>query len=146
MSEYRNIKDIAATIRETLKREFPQCKFSVQIERYSMGQSLHVALMKAPFEAFDSELQQNGDPRTRNYSQLNEHQLRADGVMQVSNGTCLTSRAWSVMKRVDQIVNAENWDRSDSMTDYFDVNYYTHLNIGKWNKPFEVTNKTGENN
>ena len=51
MSEYRNIKDIAATIRETLKREFPQCKFSVQIERYSMGQSLHVALIVAKCRA-----------------------------------------------------------------------------------------------
>ena len=35
-----------------------------------------------------------------------------------------------------QIVNQYNYDNSDSQTDYFDVNFYTHLNLGKWNKPF----------
>lgn len=143
MSEYRNIKDIAATIRENLKREFPQCKFSVQIERYSMGQSLHVALMRAPFEAFSNRYNTDGSDRERDYAQLNEFTLRDPDLNvqqnRICNGVFLTADAWDTMKRVEQIMNAENWDRSDSMTDYFDVNYYTHLNIGKWNKPFEVT-------
>ena len=32
-----------------------------------------------------------------------------------------------------------NHDRSDSMTDYFDVGWYIGINIGKWNKPYEMT-------
>lgn len=31
------------------------------------------------------------------------------------------------------------YDRSDAMTDYFDTAYYVDINIGKWNKPYEVT-------
>ena len=31
------------------------------------------------------------------------------------------------------------YDNSDAMVDYFDTAYYTHLNIGKWNKPYEFT-------
>ncbi len=30
-----------------------------------------------------------------------------------------------------------NHDRSDIMTDYFDVGWYVSLNIGKWDKPYK---------
>ena len=36
-------------------------------------------------------------------------------------------------------MNVGNHDRSDSMTDYFDVGWYVDVNIGKWDKPYEVT-------
>lgn len=32
----------------------------------------------------------------------------------------------------------EHWDKSDAMTDYFDCSYYISINIGKWNKPYEL--------
>lgn len=32
------------------------------------------------------------------------------------------------------------YDRSDAMTDYFDVSHYVDINVGKWNKPYIVTN------
>lgn len=31
------------------------------------------------------------------------------------------------------------YDRSDAMTDYFDTAYYVDVNVGKWNKPYIVT-------
>jgi hypothetical protein len=31
------------------------------------------------------------------------------------------------------------YDRSDAMTDYFDTAYYTNINLGKWDKPYELT-------
>ena len=31
-----------------------------------------------------------------------------------------------------------NHNRSDIMTDYFDVGWYIKINVGKWNKPYEV--------
>jgi len=35
--------------------------------------------------------------------------------------------------------SAGNWyDRSDAQTDYFDTAYYVDVNIGSWNKPYEV--------
>ena len=36
-------------------------------------------------------------------------------------------------------MNDGNHDNSDAQVDYFDVGWYTHLNVGKWNKPYEVT-------
>lgn len=33
-------------------------------------------------------------------------------------------------------LNLGNHDRSDSMTDYFDVGHYVNVSIGRWDKPF----------
>ena len=32
-----------------------------------------------------------------------------------------------------------NHNNSDIMTDYFDVGWYIGINIGKWDKPYEMT-------
>jgi len=34
---------------------------------------------------------------------------------------------------------ADWYDESDAMTDYFNTAYYVSVNIGKWNKPYELT-------
>jgi hypothetical protein len=31
------------------------------------------------------------------------------------------------------------YDRSDAQTDYFDTAYYMDINVGKWNKPYQIT-------
>lgn len=33
-------------------------------------------------------------------------------------------------------MNVGNWDKSDIMTDYFDVGFFVHINVGKWNKHY----------
>lgn len=35
-------------------------------------------------------------------------------------------------------LNDGNHDRSDLQTDYHDVGWYVDVNLGRWNKPFEV--------
>ena len=32
-----------------------------------------------------------------------------------------------------------NHDRSDIMSDYFDVGWYVNINVGKWDKPYQIT-------
>jgi len=32
-----------------------------------------------------------------------------------------------------------NHNNTDLMTDYFDVGWYIKINVGKWDKPYEVT-------
>jgi len=38
-----------------------------------------------------------------------------------------------------QAMNDGNWDKSDPQTDYFNVGWYTYINIGKWRKPYRCT-------
>lgn len=128
----KTLKEIAQQVRSQLKKEFPKCKFSVTTEYFSMGQAMKVALMAAPFEAT-----QDG----KNYAQLNKYVLRQDDNYgdYNCNGALLTQEAWETMKRVDEIANGDNYDNSDITIDYFDVNYYCDINIGKWDKPFICT-------
>lgn len=42
------------------------------------------------------------------------------------------------LKAIWDVLNDGNWDKSDIMTDYFNVGWYVDLNIGEWNKPFVV--------
>jgi hypothetical protein len=142
-----DINQIAKQTRETLKKEFPACKFSVTLHKYSGGRSMTIALMSADFEALKDETD----------AQLNHYQLtdgfdRHSGTQIIHNewtvipegyalcnGALITRKAWEVLQCAYEVGNADNWDNSDSMTDYFDVNYYLHINIGKWNKPYEIT-------
>lgn len=152
-----NIKDITKSIKQQLKKEFPRCKFSVSIERYSMGQSMTVSLMEAPFEAivnigsiisgkFVSTEEQGYE--FKKSAQLNQYTFKNgynnnETVPGWNNGAILTQQAWKVMKRAVEITQHFNYDDSDSMVDHFDVNFYLHLNIGKWDKPFvKISNNT----
>ena len=47
--------------------------------------------------------------------------------------------ALAFLSEVIPAMGIGNHDRSDSQTDYFDVGWYVHVNIGKWDKPFLCT-------
>ena len=42
---------------------------------------------------------------------------------------------------IDGLKSADYYDKSDAMIDYFDTAYYMHLNIGDWDKPYELKGK-----
>lgn len=44
-----------------------------------------------------------------------------------------------IKKVIDALMSADYYDRSDSMTDYFDTAYYMDFDIGSWDKPYEIT-------
>ena len=128
----RSIKEIAKTVRAELKESFPTAKFSVTIK----NGSLNVSLMSAPFEAI----------RNRSgYEQLNQYTIRREtyedyfGHPDEYAPRKLTVPAWELMKAVDEIADRENWNNSDAMIDYFDVNYYLNLAVGKWDKDFTLS-------
>lgn len=151
-----NLKDIAKLLKTQFKKEFPKCKFSVQIERYSMGQSLHISLMEAPFEAIINKGSIKNDKfisieeqgyKLEKYAQLSQYRFKesyADNATHAywpdgwNNGAILTQQAWDIMKRACELATSFNFDDSDGMIDYFHTNFYLHLNIGKWDKPFQV--------
>lgn len=49
-----------------------------------------------------------------------------------------TGKAKNFLTEVIAAMNVGNHDRSDPMTDYFDVGWYININIGKWNKPYSL--------
>ena len=138
-------KDIAKLIRKKLKEEFKDYKFSVRYKSFAGGSEIEVSLMKTNFEIYNKEYKEdkNGNVYTERdyeYAQLNHYTLLQDK-WEDSNGYCngvyLTEKAWKVLKRVVEIAESYNYNDSDSMIDYFDTQFYFHLEIGQWNKPYE---------
>ena len=135
--DYRDIKDMAKDVRKELKAQFPKCKFSVTIERFTGGQALAVRLMEASENALANGSQ---------YEQINHYTVRQytyDEYVFNLRGQApkMTTYGYLIMKAADRIGNMANWDESDPMVDYFHCNYYFSLAIGKWDKPFKVVAK-----
>lgn len=147
-------KEIAKRIRDQLKQEFKGCKFSVRTELYSGGSSIHVNLMESDFKVirdfkdiseraiFQCESrrytkEQIEQMQKKRYHQLGCHFYEDYDPDNWSNGVFLTEQGYNLFQRVQQIMNQYNYDNSDSMTDYFDVNFYGHINIGKWDENYK---------
>jgi hypothetical protein len=47
-------------------------------------------------------------------------------------------KAKAFLSEVMTAMNDGNHNNSDIQSDYFDVGWYVDVNIGKWNKPYEV--------
>lgn len=50
-----------------------------------------------------------------------------------------SGKAKAFLGELIDAMNNGNHDNSDAMTDYFDVGWYINVNIGSWQKPYEVT-------
>jgi hypothetical protein len=61
--------------------------------------------------------------------------------MQVSHHwtDLFTGDAKEFLDKAFAIMHEGNHDNSDIMTDYWDVGWYTDINIGKWDKPYTLT-------
>ena len=139
-ARYISVTDVGKNLRKILKEKYQSCTFSVVGQKYSGGQSISIALMNAPFEVFDKNYKQdkNGNTYTEKdwgYSQLNHYSLgkEADGYC---NGSYLTPDAIEVLKFAMKECQSFNYSDSDGMIDYFHTNFYLHLSVGKWDKPF----------
>lgn len=93
-----DIAEIAKLVRAEIKEKHPGIKTSVRIERYAGGRSLNVEIKGVPFKILST-------PEGQRYSLL----------------------ANDLKKSIEGIVNQYNFDNSDSMTDYFHVRFYTHI-------------------
>ena len=49
-----------------------------------------------------------------------------------------SGKALKFLGEVIPAMNNGNHDNSDIQTDYFDVGWYSDVNIGSWNKPYKV--------
>ena len=69
-------------------------------------------------------------PNTSGYSDVNVYwyQEHYDG-----DAKSFLDEAMAALKSADW------YDRTNAQIDYFDTAYYVDINIGKWNKPYEVT-------
>lgn len=105
-----DIKDIAKEVRKMLKAEMPEFKFAVRIDRYAGGQSLNIGIKEVP--AGFRFVRDNPNEFERDYRPMVWSEELRDA----------QEKARAIGLRF-------NYDGSDIMTDYFDVNYYCHASV-----------------
>jgi hypothetical protein len=112
-------------IRNNIKNLYPAkngWKFSITREHYSCVKCI---ILQAPIELrIDTTKENEG---------VNNFWLetRYEG----KNET-----ATEILKNINEILNLNNFDNSDAMTDYFHVGHYVTISIGAWDKPFKFVN------
>ena len=109
----------AREIRNSLKESFPGYKFSVKKHHHS---SIDVTLLKSPLD-FSKDMEKQ---ETVGYCSINHYYLN-----QYSNA--------DVLKKMYEVINKGNYNKSDIMVDHFDVGFYVHMNIGDWEKHYICT-------
>ena len=115
-------KENATLIRNALKVAFPNIKFAVRKDTHS----IHVTIASSDIDF--SDLDKEGVWGVKGYAQINQFHLH-----QYGRHETLLAKIVDIIKTAP----ADQWyDRSDSMSDYFDTAFYIHLNVGAWDKPY----------
>jgi hypothetical protein len=145
------IKDICKWIRETLKEKYPDLKFNVSMARGGFTTSVYVYLMESKNIRFIKNINEVSEHEILKFAA--HHYLTEEKAKQemnkyltassyginpyyIENDFGLTDKGKEILLDVKKIINTHNWDRSNTMIDYFDVNYYVNMGIGKSEKPF----------
>jgi hypothetical protein len=103
--------------------------------KYTVGVSHHSTIVlniaKAPVDLVKIAREKAGYQGIGGHIQVNPHWMHEH-----FKGT----EVEAIMKKIQNVLygHKDYYDDSDPMTDYFSTAYYVNVNIGKWNKPFEV--------
>lgn len=161
-------KDIAAIVRAYIKKAHSDYRFSVTSDRMSID----IILMEYPVELTNYELMKKhveGIVRkdtTFYIPSLSAHRFSTKITEEQKEEHIqwrLQARAWhqlsscdldfyqwinpvilEVLKDINNFVASYNFDDSDAMIDYFDTNFYVHINIGKSGKPAKLVARTAK--
>ena len=116
-----DLKIVNEKIREGLKKQLPNCKFSVLKD----NNTIYITLLSGNFKAFKA------------FTQAEENGYHEVWKSNIEENHALTDTAKEVMKKVKEIAEVYNYDNSDISTDYFDVNFYLRMYIGDRERPYQ---------
>lgn len=121
--------EIAAELKKVMPKDW---KYSLSVDGHSTLvltiSAAPVDLLKAYNEAVSAERARFGNPFTPETEYVAPNLYHLD--------TQFTGPLLETFQTIKKTMNAGNHDRSDLMTDYFDVGWYVKISIGRWNKPF----------
>lgn len=101
--------DKVKKMREEIKSLFPKTfKFSIVREHYS---TVRVSIMSSPLKFEEN-------------TRINHYYLES-------------APHKTILRIIKEIINQDNFDKSDLMTDYHHVGHYTEIRLGQWDKPYQ---------
>ena len=139
---YISASDVQA-IRNELRAFFPKWKFAVR-KGYN-GLNVEVNILQGSIDFVE-------DFCAGPIAAENAARVRQEKSMQINE--FWIDRHWGHAPRAAKILNQINeimhnapgraggkkfYDHSDIQTDYFDTAFYTHLTVGRWDRPYVLT-------
>jgi hypothetical protein len=67
------------------------------------------------------------------------YQFRVDFELREHNTKWYPADVKAVLDGIFKVLNTDNFNESDSQSDYFHVGHYVNFNVGRWNKPYLCT-------
>ena len=140
-----SMKDITKAIREYAKKNYPKFKFSVTTPHYS---SINIALMAGPVSPFATpDVEKVPLRHHSNFGGAEQVVEYWKNTIEAGHASVnhyyinddyrLTDKTKIMLEDIKKFAQSFNYDDSDSMTDYFDTNFYLSMGIGKWDKKFK---------
>ena len=133
---YIDTKDVKA-IREALKAEFGKdFKFSVTREHFS---SVRISVMSGVENFYDGSMNTTDKYNGRvhefdGYEQINHYHTHFYGKHEA-----LFTKISEIAHTAPGLAGGKKYFcEDDAMTDYFSRAYYVSINVGKWDKPYEI--------
>ncbi len=138
-------KDTVTKVREALKALNKEYGMKTSVSGTNSG-SLKVRIISGKIDFVQNRLDMlEGDMRYSEEEKAN-HRLyltKFNSGMQVNHywlDTAFSGVALDYLEKVKAIMSVDHWDKSDIQSDYFNCAYYMNIDIGKWDKPYELTN------
>lgn len=118
-------KEISARVRSYARKNFPEFKFSVRSERSMYADSMYIGLKSGPCVPFveGSRSAERGYMSTMSTVKGWENEL--------------TPEMFKVLSAVTAYASSFRYNDSDGMQDYFDTNFYIHMEVSDEYKVIE---------
>jgi hypothetical protein len=135
-------KDTVTKVRQGLKALNKEYGMKTSVSGTNSS-SLRVRIISGKIDLIGNYTETIGAANVmRNYEEVAKY-VKRTGHIQVNHywlETAYTGLALEYLEKVKAIMSVDHWDESDSQSDYFHCAYYMNIDIGAWDKPFEVTN------
>lgn len=135
-------KDTVTKVREGLKILNKEYGMKTSVSGTNSS-SLNVRIISGKIDLIQNYIDTVGAANVmRDYEEVVKYMQRNRHI-QVNHywlDTAYSGKALEYLEKVKAIMSVDHWDKSDIQSDYFHCAYYMHINIGAWDKPYELTN------
>lgn len=138
-------KETVTKVREALKVLNKEYGMKTSVSGTNSS-SLKVRITSGKIDFVQNRLDMlEGDMRYSEEEKANHrlYLVKFNSGMQVNHywlDTAFSGVALEYLEKVKAIMSVDHYDKSDIQSDYFNCAYYINIDIGKWDKAYEVTN------